>query len=270
MKTARMMVLFSLCLILNVWTVNMAEAGNGTLIFTYKYQDPATGVITAVPSAFIYLHDAAKPPPMEKYFSMADHILWGSFGNGNYQVSIPEGTWFIRINERADVTKRTSTEAKGPPRVGDFTWIPTAPITIKAGQTINLGTIYATSFNASPTTLTGTVKTASGAPLAGYYVRVQTEPCVFNTNCSDSASYCEEFTNQCGPAKYMSLATDASGVFSVKLRDPGTYYVYATSCFPDGNPGCGGWCAPACVGYPYPTPITVQKGDSKTINITAN
>ncbi|HJV36505.1 carboxypeptidase-like regulatory domain-containing protein [Geomonas sp.] len=270
MKTAKMMLLFSLCLIFNVWTVNMAEAANGTLTFTYKYQDPATGAISPVSAAFVYLHSSAKPPPMEKYFAMADQILWGSYGNGNYQVSIPEGTWYVRINQRLDPTKRNSLGSKGPPRTGDFSWISGVPITIKAGQTVPLGTIYATPFNGASTTLTGTVKNASGAPLSGYYVRVQTEPCVFNTNCSNDAAYCEEFTNQCGPAKYMSLATDATGAFSVKLRDPGTYYVYTSNCFPDGNPGCSGYCAPACVGYAYPTPITVQRGDTKTVNIVAH
>jgi hypothetical protein len=270
MKTAKKMVLFFICLILNVWSANMAEAANGTLSFTYKYQDPTTGVITNLPSAYVYLHDAAKPPPMEKYFSMAKEILWGGIGNGNYQVTIPEGSWLVRINQRADATQRNAKGSHGPPRSGDFTWISGVPITIKAGQTVALGTIYATPFNTASTTLTGTITNASGLPQAGYYVRVQTEPCIFNTNCSDSGTYCEGVTNQCGPAKYISQATDASGVFSVALRDAGTYYIYATNCFPDGNPGCGGWCAPPCVGYGYPTPIVLQKGDTKTVNIIAH
>jgi hypothetical protein len=268
--SAKMMVLFSLCVILNVWSVNFAEAGTGTFKFTFKYQDPATGLVTAIPTAYVYLHDAAKPPPMEKYFSMANEILWGGIGYGNYQVAMPEGTWYVRINQRADATKRNVKGAKGPPKAGDLTWTSAVPMTIKAGQVVDLGTIYASPFNGSQTTLTGTVKNASGVPLAGYYVRVQTEPCIYNTNCGYNGTYCEGSTNQCGPAKYISLATEASGSFSVRLRDAGTYYLYATTCFPDGNPGCNGFCAPDCVGYAYPTAITVQKGDIKTVNIVAN
>jgi hypothetical protein len=57
-------------------SVGPAEAANGSLSFTFKYKNPATGVDTNLTTGWAYLRSTANPPPMEKYFSRADHILW--------------------------------------------------------------------------------------------------------------------------------------------------------------------------------------------------
>lgn len=254
MTTKRWAALFSLCALLMMFTAGLAEAaGTGTLKYAFKYKDPATGVETGLPYGFVYLHDATKPPPMEKFYSKADFIDCKSYGNGTYvNPDIPAGTYYIRITQRNPL--KGYTEPKGPPRVGDYTWFQTTPITITAGQTLDLGTKYAYFYSSSPITITGSVKTQNGVPLAGRYVRAQSQPCY-----SDGYNY---NINQCGPDKHIALTpTDANGKYTLELRDPGTYYLYTSPCLTDqhfqytGN-RCGYTAAPA--------PITVQVGDSTT------
>jgi hypothetical protein len=263
MKTKQWAALIPLCATLTMFSVGSAEAATGTITFTLNYKDPITNVVTPVGRAFTYLHDATKPPPMEKFFSKADCILWGPIGNGSYSITgVPEGKWYIRITQRADPAKQTFSWAHGPPQSGDLTWMQPAPITITAGQTLNLGTLYSAPFAPVPITITGTVKNYSGAPLAGRYVRAQTEPC--------------DGYNDCGPVKLLALqTTDANGNFTLQLRDPGTYYIYTASTLNYDGPGCNGYCAPSILGTGYVVngqlqPVTVHRGDNKTINIITN
>ena len=58
---------------LTMFSVGHAEAATH-LKYTFKSKDPATGVVTNLSYGFLYLRDATKPPPMEKYFSKADYI----------------------------------------------------------------------------------------------------------------------------------------------------------------------------------------------------
>ncbi|HEX9079569.1 MAG TPA: carboxypeptidase-like regulatory domain-containing protein [Desulfuromonadaceae bacterium] len=259
MKILKTGVLFALCAMMVIMSGGGAEAANGTLTATFQYKDPATGNVTNLTSAFFYFHDATKPPPMEKYFSKADYILWGSFGNGNYQISVPAGTWYLRINQRVNVPS-TSQYMYGPPQQNDYTWMQTIPITIVAGQTLNLGTVYAYHFGSAPITISGAITNASGAPLAGRYVRAQTVPCI-----ADGYNY---NINQCGPVKDLALnPTDASGKYTLQLKSPGTYYIYTSPCISaQFNQYTGNVCSytPAAV-----NPITVNTGDSKTVNIIA-
>jgi hypothetical protein len=235
-----------------------AQAANGTLKFTFKYQDPSTGVVTNLTKAYVYLHDAAKSPPMEKYFSMANYINSAGFGNGVYlDTHVPAGNWYIRITQRKDVLQGKG--PYGPPEAGDLTWFQTVPITIVAGQTLDLGTLYAAPFG-STITITGTVKNSGGTPLAGRFVRATTVPCTddgFNYN-----------INQCGQYKFIALQpTDANGNYTLKLRNPGTYYLSSLTSW-DSNPGCSGYCdAPIFGSAGNPTQITVITGESKTADI---
>jgi hypothetical protein len=259
MKTIRCAVLLFTCMLLTMLTASLAEAGTGTLKFTFKYKDPGTGVTTNVGKAFAYLHVATKPPPMEKYFTRADQILWGSLGNGSYNIiNVPEGTYYIRINQRMTLPQTTQ-GSFGPPQAGDLTWMQTAPITIVAGQTLDLGTLYATPFGPAPITITGTVKNSSGAPLAGRYVRAQTEPCIADGYNND--------INQCGPVKDLALQpTDANGKYTLVLRDPGTYYLYTSPCLTNVYDAYTG---NRCHYSAAPNPVLVKIRDVKTVDIIA-
>jgi hypothetical protein len=198
---------------------------------------------------------------MEKFFSKADQILWGSLGTGSYSTSVPEGTYYIRINQRMTLPK-TSAGSLGPPQAGDLTWMQTAPVTIVAGQTLNLGTLYAIPFGPAPITITGTVKNQNGAPLAGRYVRAQTAPCL------DDGSPGVNNVNQCGPVKDLALQpTDVNGKYTLVLRDPGTYYIYTSPCLTvDHDDYTGNRCnySPASI-----NPVMVKIRDVKTVDLVA-
>jgi len=222
MKKIHWVILMSLCAMLTMFSVGMAEAATGTLKYSFKSKDPVTGVVTNLSTGFLYLRDASKPPPMEKFFSKADYINLASLGNGNYSDSnVPVGTWYIRITQRK--TTGATTRPLGPPQEGDYTWSQTVPITIVAGQTLDLGTLYAIPFGSSLMTITGTIKNQRGEPVAGRFVRAQTEPCLddgYNGN-----------INQCGPDKFIALMpTDANGKYVLQLKNPGAYYVYTSPC----------------------------------------
>jgi hypothetical protein len=268
MKTLR----WTLVLPLVVWFVisaaGQADAANGTLRYLLKYKDPATGGVITLTDTWAYLRNASAPPPMEKFFSKADIIVKTSLNTGMYQASIPEGTYFLRITQRK--TRTGINRQLGPPENGDYTWMQTMPITIVAGQTTNLNTLYgvlegsvrnlyASLYASAPITITGTVRSPQGLPVAGQYVRAQTEPCR-----DDGYNY---DINQCGPVKNLALApTDANGTYTMQLKNPGTYYIYASPCVTaqhdmyTGN-RCDYTAAPG-------GPFTVTMGGNLTVNIT--
>ncbi len=268
MKTKLWTTLISLCVMFAIFNAGLAEgAGTGTLKFTFKYKDPTTQVDQNLNYGYIYLHDAAKPAPMEKFLSKADYILGGpaSTINGKITAPVPAGKYYIRVLQRKVVGGVT--RPYGPPEAGDLTWFQTTPITITAGATLDLGTKYANPFGTA-ITITGSVKNYSGVPLAGRYVRATTVPCVETNYCTNDGAYCDQWTNQCGTVKFMALQpTDANGTYTLQLRGPGTYYLSTITSW-DTTIGCSGYCAPAIIGTGYsPQAITVQTGDSKTVNL---
>jgi hypothetical protein len=244
---------------LTLFSVGLAEAASGTLKVTFKYTNPATGVVQNLNSGFIYLRDAAKPAPMEKFFSKADYILGpSSYLDGRYSVNVPAGKYYVRVLQRKVISG--TLKPYGPPEAGDLTWFQTAPITITAGAILDLGTKYAAPFGATPISITGSVKNSAGTPLAGRYVRATTEPC-YDQGWDGNI-------NQCGPNKFLALQpTDAGGNYTLQLRDPGTYYISVITNW-DTNPGCSGYCAPPVIGTgTNPSAVTVMAGESKTVNV---
>ena len=239
-----------LCSFIMVMTVSSNSlAGSGTLTVTFKYKD-SSGVEQPLSGAYVYLHDASKKPPVEKMFVNTPYIF-GSSSAGVISASVPEGSYYIRITKRDPLSGNTN--KLGPPEPTDYTWSQTTPITISANATTDLGIKYADSL---PITITGVITTISGAPVAGRYVRAQPEPCY-----NDGYNY---NVNKCGQVKYLALQrTDVDGRFTIKLRDPGTYYIYHTGCLDDkgvqytGNP---------CMGE-YGGTVTVNSGETKTLNI---
>jgi hypothetical protein len=268
MKTKQWVAHLSLCALFCVllFSAIFSEAATGTLTVTFKYKDPATGVEQNLNYGFIYLHDATYPAPMEKFFSKADYILGGptSTFNGKITVPAPVGTYYVRVLQRKVVGGVT--RPYGPPEEGDYSWFQTSPITITAGTTLDLGTKYAKPFSAAPITITGTVKSASGAPMAGRYVRAQTEPCKAPINCTDSG--CEQYGNECGPTKFLAQeTTDADGNYTLLLADSGTYYLYTSPCLLSGHNQSD---PTRCLYTAAPGPVTVIRGDSKTVNMVVN
>jgi hypothetical protein len=246
----------ALCSFIIVMTISSNSlAGSGTLTVIFKYKD-SHGVEQPLSSAYVYLHphDASTMPLREKYFVNAPYIFGPSFSDGHITVSVPEGSYYIRITKRNPQSGNQN--ALGPPEPMDYTWFTANPITISANETTNLGIKYAEPF---PITITGTIKNYySGAPIAGRYVRAQPEPCYtdgYNNN-----------INQCGPLKFLALQrTDADGRFTIKLRDPGTYYIYQTNCLSN---NWDWYTGNLCIGDLGGT-VTVTSGETKTLNIVA-
>jgi hypothetical protein len=237
-----------------VSSLGLAEAA-GTLNVTFKYLDN-NGIEQPLKNAYVYLQNGSTIPPMEKFFKQPSYILGPSDSSGSISASAPEGTYYIRITRR----NPESVTPLGPPREGDYTWNQTDTITITTNATLNLGTKIATYFFTPPITISGTVKSPYGVPLANRYVRAQPEPCI------PADGYNGIPSNMCGRVKYIAKAvTDANGMYTLEMQDPGTYYMYAAPCLGDqhvqyqGNP---------CMGYSGGT-VTVQAIDNKTVNITA-
>jgi len=243
----------ALCSFIIVMTISSNSlAGSGSLTVTFKYRDSG-GFEQPLESAYVYLHDASKKLLLEKYFVNTPYIYGPSSPSGLIGAySVPEGSYYIRITKRNPQSGNTN--KLGPPEPTDYTWSQTTPITITANATTNLGIKYA---DPLPITITGVITNYySGAPVAGRYVKAQPVPCYtdgYNNN-----------VNQCGPVKFLSLQrTGADGRYTIKLRDPGTYYIYQTNCLSDywelyvGNP-CSGW---------YGDAVTVNSGETKILNI---
>ncbi|MDA8171159.1 MAG: carboxypeptidase-like regulatory domain-containing protein [Nitrospiraceae bacterium] len=224
--------------VLALWAAlfaGIAEA-DGTLAATFVYN--GSGVSQPLSGAYVYLHAYPQGTPiMQEYFRNAQYVLGPSDANGNISVSVPEGTYRMMIMRRAPLSATpTQAQAYGPPRGGDYTWYSVgSTVTITTGSVINMGTLYASIFG-QPVTISGAVKGASGKALAGWFVKATIAPCKWEFKNTAAA-------NDCGPVKYAALSpTDSNGNYTIKIKTPGTYYVYAC-------PGPGDTCR----GYPqYP------------------
>ncbi len=226
-----------------------AAMANGTITATFIYN--GSGVNQPLSGAYVYLHTYPPlgSPIMQRYFRNAQYILGPSDANGNISVSVPEGTYRIRITRRAPLTSTpTQSQAYGPPRTGDYTWYdPGATVTVATGSVVNLGTVYAQVFGSAPITITGRLLSGSNYPIPGYFVYATFSPCTIGSR--------QRHWGSC-PTEYPAiLPTDANGNFTIYLRDPGTLYIYG-SARPHGAEDNKPVCLPGCC------PVTVTAGEN--------
>ena len=178
--------------------------------------------------AYVYLQDQGTLN-MLKYFSPAAYILGPSDPNGNISVSVPDGTYHAMIMRRAQIANATGVQY-GPPMTGDYIW--TGTITVADGSAINLGDIQAQPFG-QEATISGTlVPCASGSVYRGQ----QTCQTLGSGTLQNYFVFADP--GECGPYNYgvaqcsdmapASAPTDANGNFTIHLRAPGYYYIYAT------------------------------------------
>ena len=262
---------FSLFLLTALFSVTVAE-GAGSLTVTVRGKN-ASGVTVPLAYAYVYLRSAAKEPPMEKYFTPPDLILGPSAANGTITAGgIPEGDYHVRVTRRNPLGGVT--RPLGPPEKGDYTWNQARPITISTNTTTNLGIKDTWAFN-TPMTISGKVTSyVNGSPLPNRYVRLQIGQCVegsyptYYSEDPDESLWVDP--NECnGRSLNKKLAlerTDVNGNYTIVLREPGTYYVYESTCLGDqhqeyvGNP---------CIGFSA-GPVTINAGEQKTVNIIGN
>ncbi|MDA8327330.1 MAG: carboxypeptidase-like regulatory domain-containing protein [Nitrospiraceae bacterium] len=259
---------------------------NGTITATFLYN--GSGVDQPLDHAYVYLH--AYPPAgsaiMGKYFRNAQYVLGPSDANGAVSVSVPEGTYKIMMTRRAPLTAApTQSQAYGPPRSGDYTWHlsgSASSVTVTANSVVNLGVVYATIFGGDqPITVSGTVTGASGKVLAGWAVKATTVPCKSSTESGYS-------NRGCGNIQYVApQLTDANGNYAIRLRNPGTYYIYASPTYykyggygvrdyPGGYPTCStAPCSPATtceqngVPFYYNCPLALTSAGATGVNVVA-
>ncbi|MDA8171661.1 MAG: hypothetical protein M0Z48_07515 [Nitrospiraceae bacterium] len=241
-----------------------AALANGTLTATVLYNGQPLS------NAYVYLQSNAQLPPQEQYYQNAAYILGPSDANGNISVSVPEGTYYVRITAREAYLSYpgiyTYSSYEGPPYPGDYTWDYTGSpptITITTNGVVSLGTVNTTVYG-QPVTISGTVKGASGKPLAGWAVKATTAPCE-----SGNWGYAHSF-NECGSIKYPAW-TDANGNYTVTIKNTGTYYVYASpnlnfanTNYPGGYPTCatGVGCEDCGDYFYYNCPVNVTSSVS--------
>ncbi len=236
-----------------------SAAANGTITATVLYNgQPVSG-------AYVYLMSGSQLSPRELYYQNASAIAGPSDSSGNISASVPAGTYYIRI------TKKTgSVSYLTPPYPGDFVWIYTGnppEVTIANNATVALGTVNTTAYETI--TITGTVKGASGKPLAGWAVKAATQPCE-----SGNWAYAHSF-NECGTSKHPAW-TDANGNYAITLMNTGTYYVYASPAlnyantnYPGGYPTCttAVGCEDCGDYYYYNCPTNVASTGATAVNV---
>lgn len=238
--------------------------GNGTVTVIFKNKDEVTGTETPLDNAYIYLRPASQDSPRKMYYTPAAFVLGPSDANGVISASVPEGEYHIRIARRNPLGPVP--RPLGPPEASDYSWHQTDPITISTGTVTDLGTKMAHSYGAvvPSITISGTVVDYLGSPAPGRYVRAQSTQCILaNYSSPDPAEWVD--SNHCGPDKHLALGrTDANGKYTLFLKDPGTYWIYGSTCLGDQHQP---WLGNPCVGTQAgPLPITVGAGDKKTLN----
>jgi hypothetical protein len=248
-------ILFLPFVLIAVFAAGAAE-GAGTLKLTFKYKNSA-GVVQPLAYAYVYLRDGSTEPPVEKFFSPPSYVLGPTDSNGRITASVPEGNYYIRVTRRNPMGG--TVRPLGPPENGDYTWNKASTIAISTNTITDLGTKYAWLFGSAPITISGTVKTYAGVPLAGRIIKATIEPCI------QADGYYGTPTNSCGPEKHIAFhRTDANGNYTLFLREPGTFYIYESQCLGDqhqeysGNP---------CIGSGT-GPVTVNAGENKVVNFT--
>ncbi len=211
-----------------------AAGATGTLTATFMYNG------SGIAGAYIYLHTYPSGTPiMGEYFRSAQYVLGPSDSNGNFSVNnVPAGTYRVRITRRAPLTASIPTlaQAYGPPRTGDYTWYDAgSTITVTNGSVTSLGSVYATIFapGAAPITVPGKV-TSGRSPASGWFVMATTAPCKDSTtDCGGAGCWSGRYDACNGGAGGSAVRypaqqlTDSNGNYTIKLANPGTYYIYA-------------------------------------------
>ncbi|MDA8085328.1 MAG: hypothetical protein M0Z75_01370 [Nitrospiraceae bacterium] len=272
----------------------VSAMANGTITGTFLYN--GSGVNQPLDHAYVYLHDASNINPiMGKYFRNAQYILGPTDASGSISVSVPDGTYRIRITRRAPLTVvPASWQEYGAPRPGDYTWhlAGNSPsVTVTDGSVIYLGTIYAHPFS-QLVTITGTIKGGtSGAPLAGWFVKATPEPCtdakLHSNQCGATLwkfynySYGANVQNTAYSPQYPAeQLTDSNGNYTIDLPGTGTYYVYAcpspNGCadrwdrtFPGGYTTCTAYTTGYRKHFFYALCPLIINGPTSGVNISA-
>jgi len=200
---------------------------------------------------------------MEKFYKSADYIFGPSNSQGQFNASVPAGTYYVRLTQRS--VPGGLNRYLGPPETGDYTWTDYQTITVTDNTVTDLGTKYAFLYG-DTITVTGVITNANtGEPWAGRYVRAQPVPCIEADYSSENEAEWVD-SNGCGPVKYLAQhKTDEQGRYTLMLKEPGSYYIITSRNLGDlhaqysGNYRSTGWSTSG--------PVTINTGDNIVLNM---
>lgn len=272
-----------------------AGACSGTITGTFLYN--GSGVVQPLGGGYLYLIPAQTwlqqppPPPGVAFpfaFSNFPHLYGPSDSAGKITATGVGCGYYYMLFIRRGPLGMTPAQIYGPPKKGDYVWHssqgypgsrPTPPVYLANYATINLGAVYADAnfrgpleFCESPAnsdTISGRVTGASGAPLAGWAVKITAVACNGNECGAAYRNYCGTSTG----GKVYPAWTDSNGNYSITVQNGATYYVYAGPSFTSGRGS--GWypscprtknCSGSVNYYPY-CPIIVNGASAPGVNI---
>ncbi len=177
--------------------------------------------------------------------------------DGGFELSLPPGRYILVAR------KRTGGDTGGPVASGDYRSKPVGPLTVKAGQTLDLSflvekkegeskTLPAREQQETKTGISGRIVDSEGKPVAGARVHVYT------------------YVQMSERPKYVSDDTGPDGRYAIFLPEGGTYYLAARNKF-GGPPKLGDLYGRYDDGTVDPSGVVVHNGEIlKDIDITVH
>jgi hypothetical protein len=179
----------------------------------------------------LFFNAASGPPPSHQHFwRVPDHITKTDEA-GKFFTELPEGKYFVTA------IKRNSGESMGPPAEGDYLFSSKDPtgaqksVEIKAGIRVYVEVssdafLYKKEADSSSetTAVQGTIFDDSGNPLKGALVLAFATP---------------EVKGRHTRPLFVSERTGSDGLFTLKVKGGGTYYLRARSLRNAGPPAAG-------------------------------
>lgn len=188
-----------------------AVDNRGYITGVVKFEDGAP-----MSMAFVYLFDATKGQVPRAFLRVPDSIAGQVDRNGKFDVEAAEGVYYIGI------IKRASGAVWGPPQEGDNFYFhrdaegKAINVTVKAGETVDLGTLTAKTFEGPVAPASGVVAEIKGRltdeegkPVEGALVMAYLEP------------------NRLGRPRYLSEPSGEDGYYTLKVREEGMFYLVA-------------------------------------------
>ncbi len=177
--------------------------------------------------ALLFAHTNGPPPHPHKYWRIPDAIT-NIGSDGKFTLQLPNGTFYLMIaqkNPEADI---------GPPTGSEYLYVHNAadgklrPLTVKAGDTIDLGSLYAKLWAADLsqrtsglTAVEGVIRDLDGQPVEKAVV------------------FAYQAKRASGRPLYVSDRTGKDGVYQMRVYEGGTYYLRVRSILGGGAPKVG-------------------------------
>lgn len=174
-------------------------------------------------------NELSGPSPSTELYWRAPDMVGEPEGSGSFQMELPAGVYYVVVMSRAQG------QDIGPPQQGDVfyynpdkTGIPLRYEVIPL-KTTDIGAITGkfpfkkenVQYDKGVTSVEGTITGSEGKPVAGALVFAYTNPSMF------------------GRPMYVSERSGKDGMYVLRVRDGGTYYLKVRSVYGGGRPAAG-------------------------------